>query len=150
MDEIGFEMFKLTNAGYCCSQIMMKMVLDVEDKENEDLLRSMSAFCLGAGSEQKTCGVLSGGIAIFGLYAGKGRDTEYPKAGFSEMVDEYTEWFLAEHGSVECKEIIGVCSITDYRTNQSYRLKCGDILQKSYRKVQEILQEHDFEFGSRE
>lgn len=150
MDEIGFEMFKLTNAGYCCSQIMIKMVLDAEDKENEDLLRVMSTFCLGAGSEQKTCGVLSGGIAIFGLYAGKGRDTEYSKPGFSEMVDEFTEWFLAEHGSVECKEIIGACSITDYRTNQSYRLKCGDILQKSYRKVLEILQEHDFEFGSRE
>lgn len=150
MDELGFEMFKLTNAGYCCSQIMMKMALDAEGIENEDLLRAVSGLCLGAGSAQKTCGVLTGGIAILGLYAGKGRDTEYPKQGFSEMVDEYTEWFEGEFGSTECRELIGVCSITDYQTNQSYRLKCGDILEKGYKKVQQILREYDFEFGSRD
>ncbi len=150
MDEIGMQMFRLTNAGYCCSQIMMKMALDEEEKENEDLLRAVSSLCLGAGSYQKTCGVLTCGIAILGLYAGKGKDTEYPKQGYSEMADEYTEWFLTEFGSTECKDIIGVCSISDYQTNQSYRLKCGDVLMKSYQKVQEILQEHDFEFGSRD
>ena len=150
MDELGFEMFNLTNFGYCCSQIMIKMALDAEEKENEDLLRAVNGFCLGAGSAQKTCGVMTAAIAIFGLYAGKGKDAEYPKQGFSEMVDEFTDWFLVEHGSTECKEIIGVCTITDFQTNQSYRLKCGDILQKSYLKVQEILQEYDFEFGSRE
>ena len=66
-DEIGFQMLKLTNSGYCCAQIMMKMVLDAEEKENEDLLRAVNGFCLGAGSYQKTCGVLTGGIAVLGL-----------------------------------------------------------------------------------
>ena len=149
MDELGFQMFKLTNAGYCCSQIMMKLALDAEENDNEDLLRAVNGLCLGAGSYQKTCGVLTSGIAIFGLYAGKGNDAEYPKQGFSEMVDEYTEWFITEFGSTECKDIIGVCTVTDYQTNQSYRMKCGDILVKCYQKVQEILQEHNFEFGSR-
>lgn len=143
-------MFKLTNSGYCCSQVMMKMALDAEGIENADLLRSVSGLCLGSGSYQKTCGVLTGGIAIFALYAGKGKDNEYPKPGFSEMIDEYTDWFLTEFGSTECRDIIGACSVTDYQTNQSYRMKCGDILGKCYQKVQEILQEHDFEFGSRE
>ena len=150
MDELGLQMFRLTNAGYCCSQIMVKMALDEEEKENEDLLRAVSGLCLGSGSYQKTCGVLTSGIAIFGLYAGKGKDTEYPKTGYSEMADEFTDWFLTEFGSTECKDIIGVCSVADYMTNQSYRLKCGDVLMKSYQKVQEILQEHDFEFGSRD
>ena len=149
-DDLGFQMFRLTNQGYCCSQIMMKMALDAEEKENEDLLRAVNGLCLGAGNYQKTCGVLTGGIAIFSLYAGKGKDTEYTKSGFSEMVDEYTDWFITEFGSIECKDIIGVCTVTDYMTNQSFRLKCGDILAKSYNKVQEILSEHDFEFGSRD
>lgn len=148
-NDIMFQMFRLTSSGYCCSQIMMKMALDTEEKENADLLRAVNGLCLGAGSYQKTCGVLTGGIAILGLYAGKGNDTEYPKHGFSEMVDEYTDWFLSEFGSTECKDIIGACSVTDYQTNQSYRMKCGDILSKSYQKIQEILEEHDFEFGSR-
>lgn len=150
MDDLGFQMFKLTNAGYCCAQIMIKMALDTEEKENEDLLRAANGLCMGVGSSQKTCGVLNGGIAILGLYAGKGADTEYPKQNFSGMVDEFGEWFETEFGSTQCRDIIGVCSVTDFQTNQEYRLKCGDILVKSYQKIQEILQENDYEFGSRE
>lgn len=150
MDDIGFAMFKLTNAGYCCSQVLIKMVLDVEERENADLVRAINGFCMGIGSSQKTCGVLSGGIAILGLYAGKGTDQEYQKQGFSEMVDEYNEWFENEFGSTQCQDIIGVCSLTEFQTNQEYRLKCGDILIKSFTELRKILQDHDFEFGSRE
>ena len=150
MDETGFQMFKLTNAGYCCSQIMVKMALDAEDLENVDLLRAINGFCMGVGSTQKACGVLNGGIAILGLYAGKGTDTEYPKQEFSGMVDEFTGWFENEFGSTQCQDIIGVCTVTDFQSHQEYRLKCGDILLKSYQKIQEILQQNNFEFGSRE
>ena len=150
MDESGFQMFKLTNAGFCCAQIMVKMALDAEGGENADLLRVINGFCMGIGSTQKTCGVLSGGIAVLGLYAGKGTDTEYPKQEFSAMVDEFTGWFENEFGSTQCQDIIGVCTVTDFQSHQEYRLKCGDILLKSYQKVQEILQQNNFEFGSRE
>lgn len=150
MDDLGFQMFKLTNAGFCCSQIMVKMALDAEDLENPDLLRAINGFCMGIGNMQKTCGVLNGGIAILGLYAGKGTGTEYPKQEFSGMVDEFTGWFEKEFGSTQCQDIIGVCTVTDFQSNQEYRLKCGDILIKSYQKIQEILQENNFEFGSRE
>ena len=150
MDESGFQMFKLTNAGFCCAQIMVKMALDAEGGENADLLRAINGFCMGIGSTQKTCGVLSGGIAVLGLYAGKGTDTEYPKQEFSAMVDEFTGWFENEFGSTQCQDIIGVCTVTDFQSHQEYRLKCGDILLKSYQKIQEILQQNNFEFGSRE
>ena len=150
MDELGFQMFKLTSIGYCCAQIMLKMALDAEEKENADLLRAVNGLCMGIGSTQKTCGVLNGGISVLGLYAGKGTDREYPKPQFSDMVDEYTEWFESEFGSTQCQDIIGVCSVTDFRSHQEYRLKCGDILMKSCGKIQEILQANDFEWGSRE
>lgn len=150
MDDIAFRMFKLVNAGYCCTQIMMKMVLDDEGKENEDLIRAVNGLCMGIGSTQKICGVLTGGISILGLYAGKGNDFEYPKPEYSSMVDEFTEWFEEEFNSTECEDIIGVCSITDYTTNQDYRMKCGDILTKSYSKIQEILSDKNFEYGNRE
>ena len=150
MDDMVFKLFKLFNSGYCCTQIMVKMALDEEEKENEDLLRAVNGLCMGVGSTQKICGVLTGGVAILGLYAGKGGDYEYPKEEYSSMVDEFTEWFESEFGSTECIDIIGVCSVTDYTTNQEYRLKCGDTLIKSYEKIQEILKDHNFEFGSRE
>ena len=150
MNDMAFEMFKLVNSGYCCTQIMVKMALNEEEKENEDLLRAINGLCMGIGSTQKICGVLTGGVAILGLYAGKGSDSEYPKQEYSSMVDEFTQWFESEFGSTECIDIIGVCSVTDYATNQEYRLKCGDTLIKGYEKIQEILSNNNFEFGSRE
>jgi len=147
---MAFKLFKLVNSGYCCTQIMVKMALDEEEKENEDLLRAVNGLCMGVGSTQKICGVLTGGIVILGLYAGKGNDIEYPKEEYSSMVDEFKDWFELEFGSTECADIIGVCSVKDYTTNQEYRLKCGDTLIKSYEKILEILNNNNFEFGSRE
>jgi len=128
---------------------VMTLILEYA-KENADLLRAVNGLCMGIGGTQKTCGVLTGGIAILGLYAGKGKDTEYPGPEFSKMMDEYLDWFESEFGSTECRDIIGVGCITDYETNQSYMIKCGDTLMKSYEKVLEILGNHNFEFGSRE
>lgn len=150
MDDLGFQLFRLTNAGYCCAQIMVKLALDEEGSENADLLRAMNGFCMGAGSGQKTCGVLSGAIAVLGLYAGKGGDGEFRKQDFSAMVDEFSEWFENTFGSTQCQDIIGVCTVSDFERNREYQLKCGDILMNSYGKVREILQEHEYEFGSRE
>ena len=150
MDDLAFRMFLLKNSGYCCTQIMLKMALEEEEKVNEDLIRAVNGLCIGIGSNQKICGVLTGGIAVLGLYAGKGSDREFPRPEYSIMTDEYTEWFESEFGSTDCSDIIGVCTVTSYKTNENYLLKCGDILTKSYEKIAQILEEHEFEFGSRE
>jgi C_GCAxxG_C_C family probable redox protein len=150
MDDTAFKVFKLSASGFCCTQIIIKLALDAEEKENTDLIRAVNGLCRGLGGTQKTCGVLTGGIAVLGLYAGKGSETEYPKEAYAPMVAEFIKWFEEEFKSTECVDIIGVCSFTDENSNESYMLKCGDILLKSYQKLQEILAEYDYEFGSRE
>lgn len=149
MDETAFNIFKLTNYGYCCTQIMIKMALDEEKKENADLLRAVQGLCIGIGGTQNACGALTGGLGILGLYAAKGMDKEHSKPEYSAMVKEYMEWFESQFGSIECFKLIGVCKIADNSANVSYMLKCGDILIKSYKKIQNILQEQGFEFGRR-
>jgi C_GCAxxG_C_C family probable redox protein len=129
---------------------MIKMALDEEGKENEDLLRAVNGLCQGIGGSQKSCGVLTGGVAIIGLYAGKGNDTQYPAENYGLMINEYIKWFEEEFQSLECMDIIGVLCVTDEKRNENYMLKCGDILLKSYAKIQEILYKYDYEFGSRE
>lgn len=150
MDDMEFELFKLRNLGYCCTQMMMKLALDAEEKENPDLMKAVQGLCMGVGGLQKTCGVLTGGLAILGLYAGKGKDNEPPNPDYFNMVDEYIAWFESELGSTECQDIIGACTMAEYQSNQDYALQCGDTLRKSYEKVQEILRDYNFEFGSRE
>jgi len=150
MNETAFKILSLVSAGFCCTQVMMKLALDEEEKENEDLIRAVSGLCKGIGGKQKTCGVLTGGIGILGLYAAKGKETEYAKEDYDGMVEEYMTWFENGFGSTECEDIIGVHSFSDDKSNMNYHIKCGDILLKSYEKIQEILRDYDYEFGSRE
>ncbi len=147
-NDIAFKVFKYSALGYCCTQIMLKMALEDEGSSNEDIIKSVNGLCNGIGGRQKTCGVLIGGIMILGLYAGKGKDQEYCKENYGDMVHEFTDWFEEEFGSMDCVDIIGVQRFDD--GENSYMLKCGDILMKSYQKVIEILTENDYEFGDRD
>ncbi|MFA9466113.1 MAG: DVU_1555 family C-GCAxxG-C-C protein [Velocimicrobium sp.] len=148
MDDLMFQIFKLSSVGFCCTQIMMKLALDEEETENSDLIRVVNGLCNGIGGKQKTCGVLSGGIGILGLYAGKGTERDYANENFPHMMHDFYEWFESEFGKTECEQLIG---LTKFEAgNQSYQVKCGDILVKSYDKIREILSEYGYEFGSRE
>jgi C_GCAxxG_C_C family probable redox protein len=148
MDDLTFRIFKLSAAGFCCTQIMLKLALEDEGTENDDLIRAVQGLCKGIGESQKTCGVLSGGVGILGLYAGKGNEREYSKENFSQMLDEYCEWFENEFGTTECQQLIGVTKFES--GDQSYQVKCGDIMVKSYTKIYEILSEYGYEYGNRE
>jgi C_GCAxxG_C_C family probable redox protein len=149
MDELSYRILNLTNKGYCCSQIMLKLALEEEEKENPDLIRAVNGLCNGIGNEQKTCGVLTGGIGILGLYAGKGEDQDYAKTGYSSMIRQFIEWFESEFNSLDCSDLIGFTKFTDDH-DQSYLMKCGNILTKSYFKIRQILEEYGYEFGDRD
>ena len=150
MDELALELFQLSAKGYCCSQMMLKMALDLEEKENPDLIRAVGGLCNGIGNSQKTCGVITGGIGILGLYAGKGEDQEYRKEEYNTMVEEYMEWFEEEFESTECANLIGVTEFFDPEHDTSYQVKCGEMIQEGYMKVMEILSDHGYEPGERE
>ncbi|NYB72698.1 C_GCAxxG_C_C family protein [Sedimentibacter hydroxybenzoicus DSM 7310] len=147
-NDLAMKIYKLSTQGYCCTQIMLKLALDEENKGNQDLIKSANGFCKGLGGRQGICGVLSGGIMILSLYAGKGSDGEYSHNNYGSMVNEFIDWFEDEFCSLECIDIIGVNSFEE--NNNSYMLKCGNILVKSYEKVVDILNENDYEFGYRE
>lgn len=146
-ENIGMKIFELSSLGYCCTQIMLKMALDEEGTKNDDLVRSANSLCKGLGGRQSTCGVLSGGIMILGLYAGKRSDREYCEKNYGEMVNEFIDWFEEEFQSLDCIDIIGVNKFEDNKN--SYMLKCGNILIESYEKAVQILNEHDYDFGFR-
>jgi C_GCAxxG_C_C family probable redox protein len=148
MDELEFDLFQLASKGYCCSQIMVKMALDLEDQDNVDLIRAMGGLCNGIGGSQKTCGVLIGAIAVFGLYAGKGMDNEYEKPGYNRMIQDFMEWFEENNDSTECIDLIG---LTEFKgAGASYPVKCGQLIKGGYFKMIELLQENGYEPGERE
>ncbi|MBE0495456.1 MAG: C_GCAxxG_C_C family protein [Campylobacterales bacterium] len=148
MDDLALRLFKLSNAGFCCAQIMYKLALEDEGSDNEDLIRAAQGLCRGIANTQKTCGVLTGGIGVLGLYSAKGDESEEAKEDFLEMVETFHAWFKTEFGTTKCVTLIGE---RDFQgVDESYKPICAGMIQKSYTKVYEILQEHGYEYGNRE
>lgn len=150
MDDTAFRIYKLAAQGFCCSQIIIKMALDEEEKENIDLIKAANGLCAGIGYSRKTCGAITGSICVLGLYAGKGERSQSISENFISMIREYMEWFEDEFESTECSDLIGSQVISDDSGNISYPVKCGDTIIKSYEKIQEILFKYEYEFGDRE
>lgn len=143
----GFKMFKLANSGYCCSQILIIMYLESNGIENIPLIRATAGLCAGVGNTGKTCGVVTGGACLFGLYAGKGIDTEIRDDNLKKMIQEFVQWFEDEFESTECADIITVDVLNDINEREAYPIKCGNIMQKSYNKINEILKEYGYEIS---
>lgn len=150
MNELSFRIYELASCGYCCTQIMVKLILEQEDTENEDLIKAMNGLCGGIGFSDRACGVLTGGICALSLYGGKGKDNEYRKEELGQMIKEYKEWFEEEFESTQCNDLAGYEVLIDEGGQQSYPVKCGNIIGKGFDKVWRILQEHNYELGERE
>ena len=148
MDDLSLRLFKLSSEGFCCAQIMYKLALEDEGSRNDDLIRAVQGLCRGIADTQKTCGVLTGGIGILGLYGAKGNENEACKDDFLQMIQEFHTWFKAEFGSTKCVALI---EERDFASgDQSFKPICAGIIQKAYVKVYEILQAHGYEYGNRE
>lgn len=140
----AFKMFKLASSGYCCSQILIIMYLQDNGIENVPLVKAMSGLCAGIGNRGKACGVLTGAACLFGIYAGKGTDIEGKDDNLKKMIQQFSQWFEDEFENTECVDIITVDVLNDINQHEVYPVKCGNIIQKSYNKVNEILKEYEY------
>jgi C_GCAxxG_C_C family probable redox protein len=141
MDDMMFRMMELKHKGYYCSQIMMLMVMDAQEKTNPDLVRSMAGLAFGAGIGSQACGALTGGACILALYAGKGTDEEEENFRLTSMLQDLGEWFLETYGGkyqgISCDMISEDGSLRNER--------CGAIVAETYTKTMEILVANDFD-----
>lgn len=138
MNDELLQMLKLYQQGFNCSQILISLGLESLGKSNPDLVRAMTGLGGGLGFSGKTCGALTGGVCLLGLYAGRGTPEEREHDRFLLMVEELVQWFEAEtgqtHGGINCAEILG-----DELANKTASPKCANIVSSTYSKVKEIL-----------
>lgn len=134
MDDTLLKMLELSGKGYCCSQVMLRMVLDMQGKENPDLIRAMAGLCNGIAFSSNVCGAFSGGACLLSYYAGKGSDTDETSQGYATMLTDFAHWFNMEMGSrfggINCAEIL---------MRSPDRSVCKDIVLESYSKAIELL-----------
>lgn len=141
MDELYMEMLELSSKGYYCSQILMKIVLELEEKENSDLIRCMGGLIGGLGFNQKICGALTGGVCLIGYFASKGEDDEIEDENLSQMVGELIEWFESEgsnYKGINCGDIL------DNNFDNKTKI-CPNLVLNTFEKVIEILNKYGYE-----
>jgi hypothetical protein len=141
MDNAGFRVAELSLQGFSCSHIMVMVGLDAMDKSNPDLLRAMSGLALGMGNGL-TCGVLTGGCCMLGLYAGKGGRDEDADPRLLRMLEEFTEWFgetchQSHYPGTDCADIM-------QGNPQLKTERCPGLTLQAVHKVFEILDANGF------
>lgn len=138
MDEVSLRMLQLKQEGFCCTQIMLIMALEAQNRTNRDLIRAAGGLCYGVGMSGEICGALSGGACLLSLYTGKGSGDEQAYERLPLMMEELTEWFrktLGEnYGGIRCDEILA---------QHPDMSACGLIVASTYAKAMEILRTHD-------
>lgn len=137
----------LGRKGFFCSQILMLQGLDLQGKDNPDLVRAVQGLAGGIGFTGGNCGALSGGACLLGLYAGKGAEDEHEDMRLMLMIGELNAWFAErfgrQYGGVNCLDIL------DGGLDNQF-VRCPPIIEATLQKCKELLVEHGFDLAGPE
>ncbi len=144
MNNEVFRMIELAGQGFHCSQILLLMGLEAQGKENPDLIRTMTALAGGLGFSGDTCGALTGGACLLGLYAGRGLPEEEEDPRLNVMIEDLVNWFTETfsnlYGGIRCSEILD-----DDPNNQ--RSRCPGLVTETYERVKTLLIDNGFDLS---
>ncbi len=136
-------MMQLGGMGFSCSQIMLKLALEVRGQENPDLVRSMGGLAYGCGTGRGTCGALTGGACLLALYAGRGDEHEEESESLMLMLHELGDWFAERVGT--CYEGVNCADIVGEQGPDASRQICGGIVAETFTRCLEILTANGFD-----
>lgn len=143
MNNEEIRIMELHGKGYCCTQIMLMLMLENMQRENPDLIRAMQGLCMGGGDCSGTCGILTGGLCALSMLLGKGTDFDESHEQLPMLQEMFRDWFVtkvhAMHAGIRCEDILGPgCTGPN-------PLECGSLLSEAYVKLIEILQENSID-----
>ena len=139
-------MRELGKQGFYCSQILMKMALDLQGRDDPAAVRAVEGLAGGLGFVGETCGALTGGAAVLGLYAGRAYEEEDDDVNLVFMIEDLVKWFKegygAEYGGIACREILS-------SDPSSSVTRCPLMVAGTYQKVKELLVQRGFDLAGK-
>ncbi len=148
MNPVLLKILPLMREGYCCSQLLMHLLLDGAGQENPQLMRAMHALCFGLGGSEGTCGLLTGGACVLGCFAGRASSDESSNSSLAPMVHEYQQWFT-EHTkcSGTCHQVLENLENIYNEPLQlsSKHARCGYLLADCWGKIFDLLDSYEVE-----
>jgi len=144
INQFNMDIIKLAHQGFCCSQIVMQLALDLQGESNPGLIRAMSGLCHGVVATDGTCGTVTGAACMIAYYAGKGKPEEEGSELLPVMLTTLADWFrdygTTRFGGINCSDIV-----TD---NQPDTTLCGGLVLECFNKAMAILMENGFDPAS--
>lgn len=137
--EKALENFKALN---CAQSVLMSFAEDVH-LEEKNALRIALGFGGGMGMGE-TCGAVTGAYMVLGMKAqSHGKTYQQIKDETKAAVRKFNSLFMARHGSLSCKKLLGVDISTPEgteaaRNNQLFETRCTKFVASSV----ELLEEH--------
>ena len=141
--ELAMENFK---KGYNCSQAIVLAFADILPMEKTTLSKLASSFGGGMGRLREVCGSVSGMFMVVGLlYGYDGPETGQVKADHYARIQELAHKFEEEHGSIICREMLGLnvkhdTPTPEARTDEYYKKRpCAEIIGDAAELLEEYL-----------
>jgi C_GCAxxG_C_C family probable redox protein len=134
--------------GFNCAQAVFSTYAEEFGIDRTNALKISCGFGAGMGRRQEVCGALSGAILLIGCKYGKTiREDNAANDLTYKLVRELSDKFIATHGSISCKELLG-CNLQTpegqqfFKVNNFKEKKCGQYVHSAAEIVEEILM-HD-------
>ncbi|MFT5700081.1 MAG: hypothetical protein ACI8ZB_002952 [Desulforhopalus sp.] len=141
MNEYDIDILRLAGAGYCCSQIVVQLALEIQGVDNPGLLRAMAGLCNGFPSMDGSCGAASGAACLIAYYGGKGALDEEESDRLPLMLAELSDWFkeytAPRFSGIRCSDIV--------EGGQLDAVVCGGLVGECYGRALMILVENGFD-----
>jgi len=127
------EIIRLSQDGYCCSQILVQMGLDAMGDDNPQLLDAVKGLCGGLHSGL-ICGTLTSAACLLSMY-----DSEKAK---ETMIPALVEWFqrtcTSLYGGTSCDCITGHDPMARLE-------RCPKIMEETFEKCRALLNDSGYQ-----
>ena len=135
--------------GYNCSQSIVLAFSDMLNIDEATLLKLSSSFGGGMGRLREVCGSVSGMFMVAGLlYGYDGPETGQIKADHYARIQELAHRFEEKHGSIECRELLGLSVRHDdptpeARTTEYYKKRpCPEMIGDAAEILEQFINEY--------
>lgn len=107
-DEVVKQALEYFHKGYSCAQSVFAAFGQYTGLGEETSLKLAAPFGAGIGRMRETCGAFSGLVMLSGLLEGNTTPERDAKGHIYSLVQDLADTFKAEHGTLLCRELLGV------------------------------------------
>ena len=137
-------MRELKQQGFFCSQILMTLGLELQGKENPELIRAMNGLAGGLGFYGRNVRCLDGRRMFTRCLCRQRAADEEEDLKLNFMIEDLVKWFKAgygqDYGGIRCETIL-----SGVPNGQATR--CPVMVAGTLQKVKELLVENGFDLA---